>query len=552
MKRSYRSIKISLLFVWFSTIASAQIAPYYYWIQFTDKKSSAYSINEPWAFLSERSIERRLKQGIEIDTSDIPVNQNYIDSLRKLSLTIINVSKWLNGVVVETSDPSLLTRASNLSFVSSLSTNSRLELTKKSAINKFNLDQNSVAEFSYGLSENQIKMLQGDYLHNNDFLGQGKLIAVLDAGFYNANQISSLQHLWANDQIVATYDFVKDNSDFYSTYQHGTIVLSAMAGVEDNYLIGTAPEADYVLVRTEKSLTEYIIEEYNWVCGAEFADSIGADIINSSLGYTTFFDENQDHSYSDMDGRTCVSSIGANMASDKGIIVVASAGNEGNKPWFRIGSPADADGILTVGAVDSVGEIANFSSRGPSYDGRIKPDICAQGVDVVAQNQSGGFIKINGTSLASPLISGMVACLWQANPEATNSQIIDAIRQSSSRFYRPDSVYGYGIPDFRSADRLLKIMLNKNSTLPFNLYTYPNPAKNYLKIDIYKQDFTKPYDLLLTVYDLLGRVQYQEKAHIVTAFTFYNFSLLSLNSGIYYIVLNIQGRSYSSMFIKIN
>jgi serine protease AprX len=258
----------------------------------------------------------------------------------------------------------------------------------------------------------------------------------------------------------------------------------------------------------------------------------------------------QNHTYSDMDGKTNISAIGASIASSKGIIVVNSAGNEGDDPWTRIGSPADADGILTVGAVDPEGEIAKFSSRGPSFDGRVKPDVCAQGVNTVVQNQSGEFTGANGTSLSSPLIAGLTACLWQANPDASNIQVMDAIRQSSSRYLNPDSLYGYGIPDFGRADRILKNMLTPQESPIMTYYFYPNPAKDFLNIEIYLRSETSQ-PIYITIQDITGRIIRESSFTTEGIYSFLNLNTEYLSSGIYMLGINEEGRLYSSVFIKI-
>jgi serine protease AprX len=545
------TISFVLLIIFFSAGINAQIAPNRYWIEFSDKLNSPYSINHPEEYLSERSINRRLQHNIDINTNDLPVNPAYIDSLEAIGLIIINTSKWLNGAIVETYDTSLLTKTLKLSFVSHIPLFNSISNNEESALNKYIDEQKKADAPSYGESRNQIEMLNGDYLHNKGYYGDDLLIAVLDAGFNNANLISSLQHLWNDNKIVASYDFVKDGSSFFSTYQHGTFVLTAMAGIEDNVIFGTATEAQYLLIRTEKEPTEYVSEEYNWVCGAEYADSIGADIINSSLGYTQFDNKFQNHTYSDMDGKTNMSSIGASLASSKGMLVVVSAGNSGNKTWGWIGSPADADNILTIGAVDPYGIRSDFSSHGPTYDGRIKPDVCAQGENVIVQNQSGTFVGVGGTSLSSPIIAGMAACLWQANPGATNLQIIDAIRQSSSQYTKPDSLYGYGIPDFGRADRIVKNILAPQESLPFSFFNYPNPVKNILSIEIYQKESDKPHQAFLNVYDLAGRICAESVNILISENSMINIDLNNLSTGVYYLIINIEGRKYSSVFLKL-
>jgi len=528
----------------------AQIAPDRYWVQFRDKKFSSYSIENPEIFLSIQAIARRMRQNISINETDLPVTNAYVDSLKAIGLTIINTSKWLNGVVVAANDTALINKASKFSFVAGIPRYSnQSEIIQLVDDKLIRTDEKSVGP-SYGISFNQIEMFNGHYLHNKDYCGQGFLIAVLDAGFLEANKISSLQHLWKDNRVVAICDFVKDGTSFYQSNSHGTKVLSTIASIEEDILYGTAPKSKFVLIRTEDIASEYLIEEYNWVCGAEFADSIGTDIINSSLSYTEFNNSMQNHTYEDMNGKTNVSAIGASIASSKGILVVCGAGNNGNDLWHWIGSPADADSILTVGAVDPQGIITNFSSRGPSSDGRIKPDICAQGKDVICQYPSGEYIGVAGTSFSSPLIAGMAACLWQANPEASNIQIIESIRQSASQYSNPDGEYGYGIPDFAKADRILKNVLIPDEPSLLKLYTYPNPVNDILNIEVYTGKVSRGKQVLLSVLDMNGRKVIESVHTTNPSVLFLTQDVSGLSTGVYRLVINIEGRFFSSLFIK--
>jgi len=378
-----------------------------------------------------------------------------------------------------------------------------------------------------------------------------RLIAVLDAGFTNANIISSLRHIWDEDRVITWKDFVKDGMDFFNSHNHGSSVFSIMGGFQPEMLIGTAPNAEYILVRTEDGNSEYLIEEYNWICGAEFADSIGADVINSSLGYTEFNDSAQNHTYSDLDGRTAPISIAATQAARKGMIVVTSASNLGDDPWFRIGTPADADSILAIGAVDSLGIITNFSSRGPSYDGRVKPDVAAQGRLTVAQYSAGNFVYCSGTSCSSPVVAGLAACLWQANPNSTNIEIIEAIRKSASQYFNPDSAYGYGIPDMVKADWLLRSPeeFEDDSFISFTLF--PNPVTDYFYLQVFRPEETSNEEVTLNIYDLLGRLQRQDILQITgQQFMSDVRDISNLATGIYILEIRLSGRIYSLLFSK--
>ncbi len=313
--------------------------------------------------------------------------------------------------------------------------------------------------YDYGQAFNQINMLNGIPLHDLGLDGAGMTIAVLDAGFLNADVIEAFDSLWLNNQIIGYKDFVSPLApDIFDSHYHGTMVLSTMGANLPTEMVGTAPKADYWLLRSEDGATEYLIEELNWASAAEFADSLGADIINSSLGYTTYDDPAQDHTYEDMDGNTTPITIAADLAASKGILVVNSAGNSGSSSWHYIGAPADGDSVFTIGAVNSSGNYASFSSTGPTYDDRIKPNVVAQGQgSTVISAYSGNVTSGNGTSFSSPITAGMVACLWQAHPNKKNTEIMEAIQQSASQALNPDSLLGYGIPDYFAAHSTLSL-----------------------------------------------------------------------------------------------
>lgn len=354
----------------------------------------------------------------------------------------------------------------------------------------------------FGFSTATIEQINGNFLIADGFLGQGKIIAVLDAGFLAADQLSVFSHLWNTGRIGGTRDFVERQPNVFGSSPHGTYVLSVMAARRPGELMGTATEATYWLLRTEESANEFRIEEYNWLAGAELADSLGADIINSSLGYTRFDDPSQDYTYEQLDGETTVVARAANMAADKGMLVVNSAGNYAQQNWRYIGSPADSFGALSVGAVEISGERAAFSSFGPSADGRIKPDVMAHGRQVPVANTAEGVALANGTSFSSPVIAGMSAALWQKHPQSTAQQIKKAIIESGNRYLRPDTVFGHGIPDFVWASRLLQ----HNFQPEKQLVLYPNPISSETYISQYS-DIDQQVNI--EIFDLRGQLVFQ-------------------------------------------
>ena len=426
---------------------------YKFFVSFSDKESSIYNINEPTSFLSKKAIDRRNKHGIEIDHLDLPVNRNYIHSIRKKGFKVINSSRWLNGIIISIIDSNVINQI-NFPFIDSI-----IFFGKWKEENRLHKSRSFFRSRSnYVSSLNQVFMIWGDSLHNKGFYGQDMTIAVLDAGFYNVDSLECFSNLFEEDRVLGTYDFVEKEEEVFNDDTHGMSVLSTMAANINSDIMSTAPLANYYLLRTEDAFSENIIEEYNWVCAAEFADSVGVDIINSSLGYTRFDDSNQNYTYKDLDGYTAVSTIGAIISARKGMIVVSSAGNEGSGKWKYISAPADADSILTVGSVDKNRNISSFSSFGPTYDGRVKPSVCAQGEGVAVISSSGKVIRTNGTSFSSPILAGLVACLWQKHYDRTNIEIINAIITSSKLYKSPNDHEGYGLANFYIADELLNVM----------------------------------------------------------------------------------------------
>ena len=478
---------VTIILAFFTAIISfSQVAPDKYWVKFTDKNNSPYSINNPEAFLSQKAIDRRINQGIAVVENDLPVNQTYITAVANTGATILNVSKWFNSVTVYTEDPAVIAAINALAFVSVVETISNNSLGEgKKSIKPF-FEHESMSEipvtepikgttsgesYDYGSAFNQINMLNGIPLHDLGFDGEGMTIAVLDAGFINADILSAFDSLWLNNKILGYKDFADPlNPDIFGSHSHGTSVLSTMGANLPNQMVGTAPQASYWLLRCEYAPTEYIIEEINWASAAEFADSVGADIINSSLGYTLFDDPSQNHTYQDMDGNTAPGTKAADMAASKGILVVNSAGNDGSNSWTYIGAPADGDSVFSIGAVTASGNYASFSSIGPTYDGRIKPNVVAQGSgSTIISAYSGSVTTGSGTSFSSPITAGMVACLWQAHPDKKNTEIMAAIEQSATLADNPTAQLGYGIPDYFEAHTQLSIPVIHEITLDISL-----------------------------------------------------------------------------------
>lgn len=498
-----------LLFITFQL--EAQVAPNKYRIYFTDKNHSNYSIDHPEEFLSEKAIDRRIKQNIQLKENDLPVTKYYLDSLKILGITVLNTSKWLNTATIYSTNQTLLDTLHKISFIKSV----QIKSTSNKTINKNQQIKSSplISETSdlltYGESGKQISMHNGHILHQNGYLGQGIIIAVIDAGFFNVHVLPAFDSLFTNNQILGTFDFVDRNTSVYEDYSHGMSVLSIIGGNIPGHLIGSAPKADFLLLRSEDASSEYSVEEDNWAAAAEYADSAGADIINTSLGYTEFDDPDQNYLYSDMDGNTTFVTRAADIAASKGILVVVSAGNEGLKEWKYISAPADADSVLTVGAIDQFASYVSFSSQGPSSDGRTKPNVAAMGYQTVVQDVSGQVLTGSGTSFSAPIITGLSACLWQALPNLTNMEIVERIEQSSHQFSNPDNRLGYGIPDFARAANITNLN-QENEYDKYLVKTYPNPFTNQFLISINSQN-PLFYPKKIELFNMLGEKVYQKE-----------------------------------------
>ena len=436
-----------------------------YIIRFKNKAGTPYTLSNPSAYLSVKAVERRTRYNIAIDSTDLPVTPRYIDSLRSSgAVTILNVSKWLNTVTILTTDAAALNKINNFPFVQSSSAiAARIAEVKNNKLGKetHQLSHASYREkgvsdlFNYGSAFAQIHIHNGEFLHNIGLNGKGMIIGMLDAGFQNYLTLKAFDSARTNGQILGIYDFVAHDGSVNEDHAHGMECFSTMAANIPGQFVGTAPKANFYLFRTEDASSEYPIEEHNWVCGAERIDSAGGDVISSSLGYNLFDNPAFNHSYADMNGNTTIAAIGADLAAKKGILVVNAAGNEGASAWGKIVTPADGDSVLTVGAVNSAGIAANFSSRGPSSDGQVKPDIASVGVSTVIQLPNNNIGAGNGTSFACPNMAGLATCLWQGFPEFNNMKIIDALRRSGNRATNPNDSIGYGIPDVKKATMLL-------------------------------------------------------------------------------------------------
>ncbi|MEM8895580.1 MAG: S8 family serine peptidase, partial [Bacteroidota bacterium] len=443
-----RSSFLILTFWLSATILLAQENRYI--IFFSDKEGTPYSIEKPEEFLSEKAIERRIKQGLAINETDLPVSPEYIAGVNALGVRVWYTSSWFNLGLVQVS-PSLEERLLEEPYIDSVALVAAGERLTNNMSN-FTWPTTFEEPTSNRTTENQNQLLGIEAMHAAGFQGQDMLIAVFDGGFQGTNISSTFRHIFENEQLIDYHDYVSHGKDIFTYDDHGTSVLSTTGAFLEDQYVGTAYLADYALFVTEEASAENRIEEYNWLFAAERADSLGVDIINTSVGYSTgFSDESMNYEYADLDGSTTVITRAANMASDKGILVVCSAGNEGNDPWQFVTAPADGENVLAVGSISSNENLSSFSSLGPTPDGRIKPDVVAMGSQVTIVVSSGNISAGGGTSYSSPQIAGLAAALWQAKPNSTNLEIIADIKASGDRASLPDNEYGFGLPNFERA-----------------------------------------------------------------------------------------------------
>jgi hypothetical protein len=485
-------------------LSAQEIADGVYWIYFTDKAGTGYGIAQPGEFLSERSVNRRALQGLAIDHHDRPVNQDYLQEIRDMGIEIRHVSRWLNGIAMTGMDAVSFQEVLDLSFTDTVpwfAPGDDLFYPQPSGALRFEAPLDTPPGYDYGIATEQVMMLRTHLLHELGYTGKGVWIAVLDGGFRNVDSLESFEKMIDEGRILETRNYVSELPVFRISSSHGMYVLSTMGGEWDGYMVGTAPHSSYLLCTTEDADRETRLEEIAWIEAAEYADSLGVDVLNTSLGYHDFDGSSFDYTYRDLDGLSSFISRAASLTASRGMVACISAGNQGDDSWFYITPPADASDILAVGAVDSTNLIALFSSRGPSFDARIKPDVTAMGVASGLQSSQGGVTRGNGTSFASPILAGSVASLWQAYPELPARELIHRVRQSGDRHKNPDSTYGFGLPNFSQAyHAITRIPVH---FLPGDLELWPNPAREQLMIRIPEEI---PEELEIRFYDMQGRI----------------------------------------------
>jgi len=498
------NIAVTLLFLsmTYSLNGQGTTYSYFYRVYFRDKGENTSSNYSAADLLSSRAISRRQKAGIVVpDYRDVPVDKSYLNEISLSGLKLHTTSKWMNTGLFKSQFAFDIKTLLNLPFVSDV----KIVKTpgKKSRYTDkldFQIVQSDLPPY-----DRPITMINGNPMHDSGYDGENILIAVLDGGFINVDQISSLNSLRTRNGIKVTYDFVKKNSAVYNSSSHGTAVLSVLAGEIPGLIEGTAPGADYLLLKTEDVESEFPCEEDFWAAGAEFADSTGADIISSSLGYFNFDDSTLNYKYSDLDGNTAFVTRVADVAASKGILVVNSAGNERNSYWKRIIFPSDGDSVIAAGAVDGNNLISSFSSAGPSADGRIKPDNTTMGVNIPVQISGSVVGRSNGTSFSCPVLSGMAACLMQAVPGSINNDIIEVLHSSADRYNHPDSLYGYGTPDIVMA--LVKLQNLYIKVPDEGIIAYPNPTTGNFEI-VFR---TPPESFTIEIISITGKLIFRKE-----------------------------------------
>ncbi len=506
-----------------------------YMVFFKDKAGTPHSISSPSTFLSERALQRRTKAASVITDEDLPVTPSYVTQVKSTGAKPFFTSRWVNGVLVEAT-PAQLTLIQALGCVAStefVAPNSRLLGGR--------VGKGMSTTATSAVTDAQLAMHGLDTMHAEGYYGAGVMVAVLDSGFPGVDTTTPFSALRTENRILQAVDFVTNSGNVYQLDDHGTQVLSIMVAQAPNFT-GGAPKASYLLYLTEDDATEYRIEEYNWLFAAERADSAGADIIQSSVGYSTFDDPSMNYTTSMLNGQTAVITRAAVNASERGMIVVASAGNLGGTDWQRIAPPADAAGILAVGAVSLDGVRANFSSTGPTADGRIKPDVAGLGMGVSVVTSTGNTGTVSGTSAAAPLVSSLAAGLVEAYPELSPNQLMEAIRRSASKAETPDNQVGYGVPSYRAVRNYLEASADEE------VYLFPNPATNEIRVAFR----TLPESAVdMAIYDTMGKRLEGASVLITWANNPFPIQTQSLSPGLYILVLQAVGVRYSVRFVKL-
>ncbi|MCS7075756.1 MAG: S8 family peptidase [Bacteroidia bacterium] len=516
------------------------------WIFLTDKGNNVeYYLSHPELYLSQRAIERRAKYGIPIDITDVPVKRDYLQTIQSTGAKIVGVSNWLNAVCVE-ANSTQIQNLSILPFVKEIKNHTTYRRRIEEIHENMPLNNTAKINSYYGSAFVQNDMIGIPCIHNAGYTGKNVIITLMDSGYRNADTLSCFKHVFLQGRLLNTYDFVDNQPTAWDEDGHGTLVWSTIAAKLPNVIVGTAPDAKFILYRTEQVSAEINQEEVNWLLASQRADSLGTDIIHSSLGYSIFDPGQNSYAYADMDGKTTIITQAAVMARRKGIMITNSAGNEGTSSWGYITAPSDADSILCVGAVDANRIRAAFSSYGPTYDGRIKPDVMAMGVAAACvSGNSGNVVSASGTSLSGPLIAGLSACLLQAKPTLSPIQLVNAIRDASDRKNTPDNFYGYGVPDGCAALASITYLDQHDSNTP-SFEIYPNPVTNTLQVECSGISGK----IKLSIFNALSQVIKQETFFVTGDNARITIPVHTLLPGNYYLKIDTQNGTLGKILIK--
>jgi hypothetical protein len=536
MTRSYLT---GLLLLVLTIQASAQDAQYAFRVFFKDKNETTNTLSNPLAYLSQRALDRRTKYGIDVDSTDLPVVKTYIDSVLLLTDGVLHLSsRWQNSCVILLEDSTNILALQNISFVKSSKPVAYYSngLHQRPGIYDSVNTGNKPTDFDenfYGAAWTQIHLCDGEYLHQHGKMGEGILIAVIDVGFTGVNTVHAFDSMFQQGRLMDTWNYIYDTAHVFGYGDHGRQVLSCMASYIPETHVGTAPKAMYALYATDDLISEQAIEEDNFVAATERADSLGADLISTSLGYNYFENPADSYNYSDLDGNTTLSATAANMATRKGIMVVASAGNEGNNSWQHILTPGDADSAMTIGSVNDQKVHAISSGKGPNAAGVLKPNVSAMGVSASVISAAGSVNTQTGTSYATPILAGLTACLMQTDPSLFPLEIRSLIESVSDSFATPTNSIGNGVPDFKKAyDQITGVEEITRVKDAFDVY--PNPAREKVFIS------AKNYNGILSfaIYDLQGRIVQQGKVK-----TNESIAISTLREGMYFLKMN-NGKEY--------
>lgn len=514
------------------------------YLAYLEEKPDSFLLH-PERFLTSQALERRKLQGIPVNLTDAPIPAEKLKALEQF-VKVRGYSRWLNAALIEVSSPDRIPSSPFIRCIEPLShaPHSSRALATVASTRSANPSQKTLSPVNI----HQLHQLNLHTLHELGYTGKNIRIAILDAGFPYMDEIPAFRAVFHSGRFLGGYDFVAGDSSIFGDNSHGTQVASVIIAHDPDTIgyVGGAPDVAVLLARTENALSESRIEEWNWARAAEWADSMGAYIIQSSLGYSTFDDPAENYTYADMNGRTAITTQAARIATQKGLLVITSAGNEGNSPWRYITAPADADSIIAVGAINSSGQIAPFSSRGPTADHRIKPDLVALGWGTYIVGLSGTVQQASGTSFAAPLITSLAACIWQSAPELPGWYVREALLQSGDRARNPDTLYGYGIPDGEKA--LLYLRQLRGQTSPTStLRLSPNPVSHTLTLALNDPNFGW-YDM--EIYDTEGRLIWRR---LYRGMTEINISVQDWRPGLYIVELVSQDgkQSFRGKFVKL-